>query len=69
MTNNIYLSTDLLKVRFVTDHKNCAFYFWGYRSDYKPNSKLTLFTREDIVFMDTKQTKWDLVLNNLIHFL
>lgn len=41
---------------------------WSYRSDYKPNTKLTLFTRENIVFMDTEETKWDLVLNNLIHF-
>lgn len=84
MVNNFYLPNDLLKVRFVSDHNNCPFHetettdclffhcslwnFWSYRSDYKPNTKLTLFTRENIVFMDTEETKWDLLLNNLIHF-
>lgn len=84
MMNNIHLSNDLLKVRFVTDHNDCPFrereaidclFFrcsfwnlWSYRSDYKPNTKSTLFTRENIVFMATEETKWDLVLNSLIHF-
>lgn len=74
----------MMKVRFVSDHNNCPFHetettdclffhcslwnFWSYRSDYKPNTKLTLFIRESIVFMDTEETKWDLLLNNLIHF-